>query len=103
VVAPEYSTKIIEKLTQFSPLRSLASVMTIGGTKSTFDADRQRRRRLVTGLRAASTEPTSPANIKVMTADTFRSASNCWKIRSSILRLSCGSNPQAVRQGEAPR
>ena len=33
VVAPEYSTKIIEKLNQFSPLRSLASVMTIGGTE----------------------------------------------------------------------
>lgn len=33
VVAPEYSTSIIEKLTQFSPLRGLASVMTIGGTE----------------------------------------------------------------------
>lgn len=31
VVAPEYSTKIIEKLVQFSPLRGLASSMTIGG------------------------------------------------------------------------
>ena len=32
VVAPEYSTKIVEGLTQFSPLRGLASSMTIGGT-----------------------------------------------------------------------
>ncbi|MDA9529258.1 phage major capsid protein [Bradyrhizobium sp. CCBAU 25338] len=33
VVAPEYSTKIVEGLTQFSPLRGLASSMTIGGTE----------------------------------------------------------------------
>jgi HK97 family phage major capsid protein len=33
VVAPEYSSKIIEKLVQFSPLRGLASVMTIGGSE----------------------------------------------------------------------
>lgn len=33
VVAPEYSTRIIEKLVQFSPLRSLASVMSIGGSE----------------------------------------------------------------------
>jgi HK97 family phage major capsid protein len=33
VTAPEYSTKIIEKLTQFSPLRALASTMTIGGSE----------------------------------------------------------------------
>ena len=33
VVAPEYSATIIEKLTQFSPLRGLASVMAIGGTE----------------------------------------------------------------------
>jgi HK97 family phage major capsid protein len=33
VVAPTYSTNIIEGLTQFSPLRSLASAMTIGGTE----------------------------------------------------------------------
>jgi len=34
VVAPEYSTKVIEGLTQFSPLRSLASVMQIGTTET---------------------------------------------------------------------
>ncbi|WP_316227871.1 MULTISPECIES: phage major capsid protein [unclassified Bradyrhizobium] len=33
IVAPQYSTSIIEGLTQFSPLRSLASSMTIGGTE----------------------------------------------------------------------
>jgi HK97 family phage major capsid protein len=33
VVAPEYSTKVIQKLTQFSPLRGLASAMTIGATE----------------------------------------------------------------------
>jgi HK97 family phage major capsid protein len=33
VVAPEYSSSIIEKLLQFSPLRGLASSMTIGGTE----------------------------------------------------------------------
>lgn len=33
VVAPDYSTQIIDKLTQVSPLRSLASVMTIGTTE----------------------------------------------------------------------
>ena len=33
VVAPEYSTKIIDGLTQLSPLRSLASAMTIGTTE----------------------------------------------------------------------
>lgn len=33
VVAPEYSSKIIEKLVQFSPLRGLASSMTIGGSE----------------------------------------------------------------------
>lgn len=33
VTAPEYSTKIIEKLVQFSPLRGLASTMTIGGSE----------------------------------------------------------------------
>jgi HK97 family phage major capsid protein len=31
VTAPEYSKTIIEKLVQFSPMRSVASVMTIGG------------------------------------------------------------------------
>lgn len=33
VTAPEYSTSIIEKLVQLSPLRALASVMTIGGSE----------------------------------------------------------------------
>lgn len=33
VTAPEYSSTVIEKLTQFSPLRGLASVMTIGGNE----------------------------------------------------------------------
>ncbi|WP_375763075.1 phage major capsid protein [Bradyrhizobium sp. Pha-3] len=33
VVAPEYSTRVIEKLVQFSPLRGLASVMSIGTTE----------------------------------------------------------------------
>jgi HK97 family phage major capsid protein len=33
VTAPEYSTNIIQSLTQFSPLRGLASVMTVGGTE----------------------------------------------------------------------
>ncbi|MDX1063120.1 phage major capsid protein [Sinorhizobium medicae] len=32
-VAPEYSTTIIEKLTQFSPMRSVAAVMSIGTSK----------------------------------------------------------------------
>lgn len=34
VVAPEYSTRVIEGLTQFSPLRSLASAMSIGTTET---------------------------------------------------------------------
>lgn len=33
VTAPEYSKTIIEKLVQFSPMRSVASVMTIGSAK----------------------------------------------------------------------
>jgi HK97 family phage major capsid protein len=33
VVAPEYSTQIIGKLTQFSPMRSVASVMSVGAQK----------------------------------------------------------------------
>jgi HK97 family phage major capsid protein len=33
VVAPEYSTSIIEKLVQFSPVRALASKITIGGSE----------------------------------------------------------------------
>lgn len=33
VVAPEYSSAIIQQLQQFSPLRGLASSMTIGGTE----------------------------------------------------------------------
>lgn len=33
VVAPQYSTSIIEGVTQFSPLRGLASSITIGGTE----------------------------------------------------------------------
>jgi len=33
VQAPEYSTTIVEKLTQFSPMRSVASVMSIGTNK----------------------------------------------------------------------
>ncbi|WFU69447.1 phage major capsid protein [Bradyrhizobium sp. CB2312] len=34
VVAPDYSTRVIEGLTQFSPLRSLANVMSIGTTET---------------------------------------------------------------------
>ena len=33
VTAPEYSTTIIEKISEFSPMRSLASVMSIGTTE----------------------------------------------------------------------
>lgn len=33
VVAPEYSSQIIQKLQQFSPMRGLASSMTIGGSE----------------------------------------------------------------------
>lgn len=33
VVAPEFSTVIVDKLTQFSPMRSIASVMSIGTSK----------------------------------------------------------------------
>ncbi len=33
VTAPEYSTTVIEKVTEFSPMRSLASIMSIGTTE----------------------------------------------------------------------
>jgi len=68
VVAPDYSTSIIEKLTQFSPLRGLASVMTIGGTEiyiPTLTSNIAGGWVTETGTRP-STEPTfGQANIKV--------------------------------------
>lgn len=68
VVAPEYSTKIIEGLTQVSPLRGLASVMTIGGTEiyiPTLTGNVAGGWVTETGSRP-STEPTfGQANIKV--------------------------------------
>jgi HK97 family phage major capsid protein len=33
ITAPEYSSQIIDKLTEFSPMRSLSNVMSIGGDK----------------------------------------------------------------------
>lgn len=68
VVAPEYSSQIIESLTQFSPLRGLASVMTIGGTEvyiPTLTGNADGGWVTETGVRP-STEPTfGQANIKV--------------------------------------
>lgn len=36
VTAPEYSTEIIEKITEFSPIRALSSAVSIGGSKIYF-------------------------------------------------------------------
>jgi HK97 family phage major capsid protein len=68
VVAPEYSSTIIEKLTQFSPLRALASTMTIGGSEiyiPVLDTGIEGGWVTETGNRA-STEPTfDQLNLKV--------------------------------------
>ncbi len=68
VTAPEYSTRIIEGITQFSPLRGLASVMTIGGTEiyiPTLTGNADGGWVTENGLRP-STEPTfGQDNIKV--------------------------------------
>ena len=67
VVAPDYSTKIIEGVTQVSPMRSLASVMTIGGTEiyiPTLTGNADGGWVTETGARP-STEPTfGQANVK---------------------------------------
>lgn len=68
VVAPEYSSKIIEKLVQFSPLRALASGLTIGGSEvyvPTLEGGIAGGWVTETGARP-STEPTfGQANFKV--------------------------------------
>lgn len=68
VTAPEYSTTIIEKISEFSPMRSLASVMSIGGTEiylPKLDEDLNGSWVTETGKRSESEPTFDQQNIKV--------------------------------------